>query len=148
VEKSIAAGLINESDISIHTIAESDDGMQDEKKEDVPTDNTEDEEEKSNTTSEEDSTEAEETKDEDEVEETKDEEEDEEESSESTTESSVPSVHKFPRNNPSIPNPDASKVVSESDTEEPKAKLLPKSITDQYRIVCQCGAKNCRKWLF
>ena len=27
-------------------------------------------------------------------------------------------------------------------------KLLPKSITDQYRIVCQCGAKNCRRYLF
>ena len=26
--------------------------------------------------------------------------------------------------------------------------ILPKSITDQYRIVCQCGAKNCRKYLF
>lgn len=31
---------------------------------------------------------------------------------------------------------------------ESSAKLLPKSITDQYRIVCQCGAKNCRKYLF
>ncbi|XP_062574314.1 histone-lysine N-methyltransferase SUV39H2-like [Saccostrea cucullata] len=27
-------------------------------------------------------------------------------------------------------------------------KLLPKSVTDQYKIVCQCGAKNCRKYLF
>ncbi|KAK3102045.1 hypothetical protein FSP39_008354 [Pinctada imbricata] len=30
----------------------------------------------------------------------------------------------------------------------PQDKLLPKSITDQFRIVCQCGAKNCRRYLF
>lgn len=34
------------------------------------------------------------------------------------------------------------------EAEEEKRELLPKSLTDQYRIVCQCGAKNCRKYLF
>ncbi|XP_071133777.1 histone-lysine N-methyltransferase SUV39H2-like [Mytilus edulis] len=32
--------------------------------------------------------------------------------------------------------------------ETQKSELIPKSLTDQYRIVCQCGAKNCRKYLF
>lgn len=32
--------------------------------------------------------------------------------------------------------------------ETEKRDLIPKSLTDQYRIVCQCGAKNCRKYLF
>lgn len=39
------------------------------------------------------------------------------------------------------------------DDEPPKLEteqidVIPKSLTDQYRIVCQCGAKNCRKYLF
>jgi len=32
--------------------------------------------------------------------------------------------------------------------ETEKMDVIPKSLTDQYRIVCQCGAKNCRKYLF
>lgn len=32
--------------------------------------------------------------------------------------------------------------------ETEKMDIIPKSLTDQYRIVCQCGAKNCRKYLF
>lgn len=40
------------------------------------------------------------------------------------------------------------KVLGAGGDAEPQGKLLPKSITDQYRIVCQCGAKNCRKYLF
>lgn len=33
-------------------------------------------------------------------------------------------------------------------TKKTPEKLLPKTVTDQYKIVCQCGAKNCRKYLF
>jgi hypothetical protein len=32
--------------------------------------------------------------------------------------------------------------------ETEKIDIIPKSLTDQYRIVCQCGATNCRKYLF
>ncbi|XP_033746371.1 histone-lysine N-methyltransferase SUV39H2-like [Pecten maximus] len=53
----------------------------------------------------------------------------------------------LPEKNPSTIQHLNNVLGAEGDA-EPSAKLLPKSITDQYRIVCQCGAKNCRKYLF
>lgn len=50
-------------------------------------------------------------------------------------------------------DPSENKSEENFDDEPPqleteKRDLIPKSLTDQYRIVCQCGAKNCRKYLF
>ncbi|XP_060071011.1 histone-lysine N-methyltransferase SUV39H1-like [Ylistrum balloti] len=53
----------------------------------------------------------------------------------------------LPEKNPSTIQ-HLNKVLGTDGDSEPSAKLLPKSITDQYRIVCQCGSKNCRKYLF
>lgn len=45
------------------------------------------------------------------------------------------------------PSGSVGKSVENAPKKTPE-KLLPKSVTDQYKIVCQCGAKNCRKYLF